>query len=274
MTREDHYLSAGSGADPHLAVPQLRADGQAGGNRVMAEPQPFPTYIRLNLLPLAPPTLAGALRGTWRRLSAPLFLLMRFSCLSERQRGVARLLADSSLSPFQKRPGVSSAWHARVDTAKCGLLFFCPSERTPLLMLLLIHVIVLFFFLMILTCFHLPPKTPNDINIKGIFRSIYKFHPFAGTDLGAISNSHSGLSQGEEFHLLKACDGEGPSNGRHASVLLVRGQQSNSNCPCENQPQSPLQPPGLDRANKPSNQNPAFMTSKVSGSNWFDIFRT
>lgn len=39
-------------------------------------------------------------------------------------------------------------------------------------------------------------------------------------------------------------------------------------CPCENQPQSPLQPPGLDRANKPSNQNPAFMTSKVSGSNW------
>lgn len=162
-----------------------------------------------------------------------------------------------------RRPGAHVSTRLNV-----GCCFFCPSERTPLLMLLLIHVIVLFFFLMILTCFHLPPKTPNDINIKGIFRSIYKFHPFAGTDLGAISNSHSGLSQGEEFHLLKACDGEGPSNGRHASVLLVRGQQSNSNCPCENQPQSPLQPPGLDRANKPSNQNPAFMTSKVSGSNW------
>lgn len=120
VTREDHYLSANSGADPHLAVPQLPADGQARGNRVMAEPQPFPTYIRLNLLPLAPPALAGALRGTWGRLSAPLFLLMRFSCLSARQQGVARLLADSSLSPFQKRPGVSSAWRARVNMPQCG----------------------------------------------------------------------------------------------------------------------------------------------------------
>lgn len=146
----------------------------------MAEPQPFPTYIRLNLLPLAPPALAGALRGTWRRLSAPLFLLMRFSCLSERQRGVARLLADSSLSPFQKRPGVSSAWRARVDTAKCGL-FFC--EQTALLMLFLIHVIVLFFFLMILTCFPLPPKPQMTSILKEFFRSMYKFHPFAGTDL-------------------------------------------------------------------------------------------
>lgn len=135
VTREDHYLSADSGADPHLAVPQLPADRQAHGNRVMAEPQPFPTYIRLNLLPLGLPALAGALQGTWGRLSAPLFLLMRFSCLSERQWGVARLLADSSLSPFQERPGMSSAWRTRVSTANCGPFF--QSEWTTLLLIFL-----------------------------------------------------------------------------------------------------------------------------------------
>lgn len=40
VTREDHYLSTDSGMDPYLAVPQLPADRQARGNRVMAKPQP------------------------------------------------------------------------------------------------------------------------------------------------------------------------------------------------------------------------------------------
>lgn len=118
------YLSTET-ADAHLAVPQLPADRQARGNRVTAVPQPFPTDIRLNLPPLAPPqALAEALWGTWGRLSAPLFLLMRFSRLSGKQQGVARLGVDSSLSPCQRRPGMLSAWWVRLNA---GLFF--PSER-------------------------------------------------------------------------------------------------------------------------------------------------
>lgn len=55
----------------------------------------LPTYIRLNLLPLTPLPLSGTLWGLCRRLSAPLFLLMRFSCLSKMQLGAAPVLTTS-----------------------------------------------------------------------------------------------------------------------------------------------------------------------------------
>lgn len=57
--------------------------------RGQVKASPSPTYIRLNLLPLTPVPLSGTPQGTWKRLSAPLFLLMRFSCLSKRCLGTA-----------------------------------------------------------------------------------------------------------------------------------------------------------------------------------------
>lgn len=44
MTQEDHYLATDSGTDLYLAIPQLPADRQARGNRVMAKPQPPHVY--------------------------------------------------------------------------------------------------------------------------------------------------------------------------------------------------------------------------------------
>lgn len=75
----------------------------------------------------------------------------------------------------------------------------------------------------------------NDTNIKGILVSLYlinllilcnisKLHnisvQFAGPD---FKLPEFGVSQAKEFHVLKGCDGERPSNGRHASVLLAKG---------------------------------------------------
>lgn len=79
-----------------------------------SRPSPGPSpraFGKISSLSPPPPALAGALRGAPGRLSAPLFLLMRFSRLSGRRRGVARLRADSSLSPFQGRP-----WRVVGDT--------------------------------------------------------------------------------------------------------------------------------------------------------------
>ncbi len=44
MTQEDHYLSTDSGTGLYLAIPQLPADRQARGNRVMPKPQPPHVY--------------------------------------------------------------------------------------------------------------------------------------------------------------------------------------------------------------------------------------
>lgn len=107
MTQEDHYLSTDSSTGLYLAVPQLPADRQARGNRVTPKsksPHPLPPmYSRLNLLPLTPLPLSGTLQGMRIRLSAPLFLLMRFSCLSKRQLGTAPALTTTlslTVSPY------------------------------------------------------------------------------------------------------------------------------------------------------------------------------
>lgn len=99
MTQEDHYLSTDSGTGLYFAIPQLPADRQECGKGVMPKPKhphPLPPmYSRLNLLPFTPLPLSGTLWGTWIRLSAPLFQLMRFSCLSKRQLGTAPALTTS-----------------------------------------------------------------------------------------------------------------------------------------------------------------------------------
>lgn len=79
--------------------------------------------------------LSGSLRGPRRRLSAPLFLLMRFSCLSNSQSGAARVLTAALSLPATACVCV----HVFVVNAST-----CLRANTPPFMLTYLLVIVVF----------------------------------------------------------------------------------------------------------------------------------